>query len=385
LLRLTNAIPCYAHRPAAIAAADPHDPPEAPPPLPCLAWGPLDKQQQQQNSGSPRAATATAAAYPRALLARGWGRCVQLLSVTLEPTLAASTTTADTAAANGIAAVTAARTPTAAAAAALQGPTVRLEVTRRIETDGRVLAVEWLSSSAIACVVQHCELRVYDVRSGSELERCSLAPLTLVRTPLATAAAGADSDRGSTAVKRVAASGTAAAAGASSATAGEHKAGVSAERSSSDASTTSTAATTTAGADADNADSDSTTTATTAAAAAGDVDTGTNTTAVPTAAAAAVAASTAAAVPAVAQYSCANCIRAVEGRLYTLGTSRLRVARVQDWQQRVSGCIAAGEWLEALAVALDHYEESSAAVRAARQPGKLCLCNHPTFTFLTIM
>ena len=137
-----------------------------------------------------------------------------------------------------------------------------------------------------------------------------------------------------------------------------------AERSSSDASTTSTAATAvTAGADADTADSDSTiTTATNAAA--GDADTSV-TTAAPTTAAAA------AAVPAVAQYLYANCIRAVEGRLYTLGTSRLRVARVQDCQQRVSGCIAAGEWLEALAVALDYYEESSAAVRAARQPGEL--------------
>jgi hypothetical protein len=373
--RLTNANSSYAHRPAAVAAADPQDPPEAPPPLPCLAWGPLDKQQQQQYSGSPRAATATAAACPRALLARGWGRCVQLVSVTLEPAAAATTGTADSTAASGTAAAAAAtRTPTAAAAAAaaaLQGPTMRLEVTRRIETDGRVLAVEWLSSTALACVVQHCELRVYDMRSGSELERCSLAPLTLVRTPLATATAGADSTYASTSVKRTpttVGAATAATAGSSSAAAGEHKAAMSAERSSSDASTTSTAATTaTAGADADTdtADGDSST-ATTVTAAAGDADTSTTT-------AVHVAAPIAAAVPAAAQFSYANCIRAVDGRLYTLGTSRLRVARVQDWQQRVSGCIAAGEWLEALAVALDHYEESSAAVRAARQPGKLRL------------
>ncbi|CAM9616683.1 unnamed protein product, partial [Phaeothamnion confervicola] len=43
--------------------------------------------------------------------------------------------------------------------------------------------------------------------------------------------------------------------------------------------------------------------------------------------------------------------------LYVLGRERLRAAKVQGWVQRIDGLIVQGEWLEALAVALDHYEE----------------------------
>lgn len=52
-----------------------------------------------------------------------------------------------------------------------------------------------------------------------------------------------------------------------------------------------------------------------------------------------------------------NAFRACEGRLFLLGSQELRAVRVQQWSQRVDSLVAAGEWLEALAVALDHYEQ----------------------------
>lgn len=68
-----------------------------------------------------------------------------------------------------------------------------------------------------------------------------------------------------------------------------------------------------------------------------------------------------------------NAFRACEGRLYLLGRQELRAVRVQRWSQRVESLVQAGEWLEALAVALDHYEQkilpaenaAAAAVEAA--------------------
>lgn len=69
-----------------------------------------------------------------------------------------------------------------------------------------------------------------------------------------------------------------------------------------------------------------------------------------------------------------NAFRASEGRLYLLGRQELRAVRVQGWSQRVESLVQAGEWLEALAVALDHYEQkilpaenaaAAAAVEAA--------------------
>lgn len=52
-----------------------------------------------------------------------------------------------------------------------------------------------------------------------------------------------------------------------------------------------------------------------------------------------------------------NAFRACEGRLYLLGRQELRAVRVQSWSRRVESLVQAGEWLEALAVALDHYEQ----------------------------
>ncbi|CAN0407263.1 unnamed protein product, partial [Ectocarpus sp. 13 AM-2016] len=52
-----------------------------------------------------------------------------------------------------------------------------------------------------------------------------------------------------------------------------------------------------------------------------------------------------------------NAFRACEGRLYLLGRQELRAVRVQGWSQRVESLVQAGEWLEALAVALDHFEQ----------------------------
>eukprot|EP00903_Cladosiphon_okamuranus_P007783 g7532.t1 len=68
-----------------------------------------------------------------------------------------------------------------------------------------------------------------------------------------------------------------------------------------------------------------------------------------------------------------NAFRACEGRLYLLGRQELRAVRVQGWSQRVESLVQAGEWLEALAVALDHFEqkilpaENAAAAAAAAE------------------
>ncbi|CAM9254380.1 unnamed protein product, partial [Chrysoparadoxa australica] len=45
-----------------------------------------------------------------------------------------------------------------------------------------------------------------------------------------------------------------------------------------------------------------------------------------------------------------------DGKLYVLTGDRMLVAQAQSWEQRVDGLVAAGEWLEGLVVALDHYE-----------------------------
>lgn len=64
-----------------------------------------------------------------------------------------------------------------------------------------------------------------------------------------------------------------------------------------------------------------------------------------------------ASVPSVPLGTYHNAFRACEGRLYLLGRQELRAVRVQGWSQRVESLVQAGEWLEALAVALDHYEQ----------------------------
>jgi hypothetical protein len=53
-----------------------------------------------------------------------------------------------------------------------------------------------------------------------------------------------------------------------------------------------------------------------------------------------------------------NSLRACDGKLFVLGQTALRVVRVQSWEQRVDALVDDGEWLEALALALDHYESS---------------------------
>jgi hypothetical protein len=54
--------------------------------------------------------------------------------------------------------------------------------------------------------------------------------------------------------------------------------------------------------------------------------------------------------------SFANSFRTCGGALYLLGLKELQVARVQTWAQRIETLKEDGEWLEALALALDHYE-----------------------------
>jgi hypothetical protein len=53
-----------------------------------------------------------------------------------------------------------------------------------------------------------------------------------------------------------------------------------------------------------------------------------------------------------------NSFRANLGRLYMLGMNEIRVGRVQEWTERINSLVDVGEWLEALALALDHYEAS---------------------------
>ena len=54
--------------------------------------------------------------------------------------------------------------------------------------------------------------------------------------------------------------------------------------------------------------------------------------------------------------------------LYLLGLNEIRVAKVQPWTQRIDSLVESGEWLQGLALALDHYQslEAEAAKRAER-------------------
>ena len=53
-----------------------------------------------------------------------------------------------------------------------------------------------------------------------------------------------------------------------------------------------------------------------------------------------------------------NSLRACNGELFMLGRTKLTVVRAQSWLERSNALIDNGEWLEALALALDHYESS---------------------------
>ncbi|TYZ62419.1 hypothetical protein PybrP1_008661 [[Pythium] brassicae (nom. inval.)] len=66
--------------------------------------------------------------------------------------------------------------------------------------------------------------------------------------------------------------------------------------------------------------------------------------------------------------SFSNSFRGGDNILYLLGLKELQTARVQPWTQRIDTLVDEGEWLEALALALDHYEglKVAAADRAAR-------------------
>lgn len=66
--------------------------------------------------------------------------------------------------------------------------------------------------------------------------------------------------------------------------------------------------------------------------------------------------------------SFSNSFRGCDNILYLLGLKELQTARVQPWTQRIDTLVDEGEWLEALALALDHYEglKIAAADRAAR-------------------
>lgn len=66
--------------------------------------------------------------------------------------------------------------------------------------------------------------------------------------------------------------------------------------------------------------------------------------------------------------SFSNSFRGCYNILYLLGLKELQTARVLPWTQRIDLLVDDGEWLEALALALDHYEglKVAAADRAAR-------------------
>uniref|UniRef100_M4BTF5 Uncharacterized protein n=1 Tax=Hyaloperonospora arabidopsidis (strain Emoy2) TaxID=559515 RepID=M4BTF5_HYAAE len=66
--------------------------------------------------------------------------------------------------------------------------------------------------------------------------------------------------------------------------------------------------------------------------------------------------------------SFSNSFRGCYNILYLLGLKELQTARVLPWTQRIDLLVDDGEWLEALALALDHYEglKTAAADRAAR-------------------
>jgi hypothetical protein len=51
--------------------------------------------------------------------------------------------------------------------------------------------------------------------------------------------------------------------------------------------------------------------------------------------------------------------RACDGGLYALGSTALVVVRISSWIQQVNALVAGGEWLEALAVALDYHESAA--------------------------
>ena len=51
-----------------------------------------------------------------------------------------------------------------------------------------------------------------------------------------------------------------------------------------------------------------------------------------------------------------NSFRRGDNRLYLLGRKELRMVGLQTWNQRVEAYVDAGDWLEALALALDQYE-----------------------------
>ena len=55
-----------------------------------------------------------------------------------------------------------------------------------------------------------------------------------------------------------------------------------------------------------------------------------------------------------------------DGCLYLLGMRELRVARLRSWSERVDALTLQGDWLEALALALDHHETAVLAAEAAR-------------------
>lgn len=66
--------------------------------------------------------------------------------------------------------------------------------------------------------------------------------------------------------------------------------------------------------------------------------------------------------------SFSNSFRACDNGLYLLGLQELKSARVQPWTQRIDTLIDQGEWMEALALALDNFEgmKEAAMKRAER-------------------
>jgi hypothetical protein len=68
--------------------------------------------------------------------------------------------------------------------------------------------------------------------------------------------------------------------------------------------------------------------------------------------------------------SYSNSFQSADGALYLLGQLELKKAEVQTWIQRVDGLVDDGEWLEALALALDHYE---VAVKPVEEQKRLLL------------
>jgi len=63
--------------------------------------------------------------------------------------------------------------------------------------------------------------------------------------------------------------------------------------------------------------------------------------------------------------------RTCRARLYLLGEEELRSATVQSWEQRIDFLLDSGEWLEALAVALDNYERLTEATTSKGMSGQV--------------